>query len=357
VQALGGKTKKRTAVTTPALVVVLLLALAPPRALAAGDGAADGSAAVESNDAGTAASTAESATNESAAPVRITTSVDPAAVSIGTPFRYTMRIEADPGTQLVVPVLSDSVGVFSITDFGDVPHEAKKGAPTVVERWYTLVAYETGSTFIPAPVVFYRGADGKPVKVEGKKTLINLESVLGKPGAATDLRDIKGPVEVPRDYTVLWWIAGGIVLVIALAAALYWLLNRRRKQLAAPPRPAHEIALEALTRLRRAGLLEAGSHGEFYVRLSAIVRRYLEGRFALRAPEMTTEEFLQAAQRNRQLATTHRSALQSFLVEADLVKFARHVPTPADGERAYQAAREFVQSTAPATEEISRAAA
>jgi len=56
------------------------------------------------------------------------------------------------------------------------------------------------------------------------------------------------------------------------------------------------------------------------------VRRYLEDRFRLRAPEMTTEEFLQAAQQNPQLPREHRSSLGRFLTEADMVKFARHIP-------------------------------
>ena len=91
------------------------------------------------------------------------------------------------------------------------------------------------------------------------------------------------------------------------------------------------------------------------MRLSDIVRSYLEGRFHLRAPEMTTEEFLQAAQRDPQLAPPQRSLLGTFLSEADLVKFARYVPAADDSERAYRAAREFVQSTAPP--EVPRVAA
>ena len=71
---------------------------------------------------------------------------------------------------------------------------------------------------------------------------------------------------------------------------------------------------------------------------------------------MTTEEFLQAAQRDR-AAQRRRIARCSaqFLAEADLVKFARYVPTPTDAERAYAPARDFVRSTAPP--EVPRAAA
>ena len=71
---------------------------------------------------------------------------------------------------------------------------------------------------------------------------------------------------------------------------------------------------------------------------------------------MTTQEFLQAAQANRDLPNQYRSGLGDFLGEADLVKFARHVPTVEQGERAYEAACEFVNQTSHASEDQDAAA-
>ena len=66
---------------------------------------------------------------------------------------------------------------------------------------------------------------------------------------------------------------------------------------------------------------------------------------------MTTEEFLLTTARGGSLQPAHRALLGEFLTESDLVKFARHVPTLADSERAYAAARRFVDETAaPSTE-------
>jgi hypothetical protein len=155
---------------------------------------------------------------------------------------------------------------------------------------------------------------------------------------------------VPRDYRPLWYAAAAVAALVGVGFGLYRLLNRRRNVPQAPPRPAHEIALEALARLQRARLLEQQQQAEFYVQLSNIVRAYLEQRFNLRAPEMTTEEFLQVAKEDRQLPVEFRGSLTQFLSEADLVKFARYVPAAADAERAYQAARQFVESTALRTE-------
>ena len=110
---------------------------------------------------------------------------------------------------------------------------------------------------------------------------------------------------------------------------LYRLLSRRRPRCRRrSPLPAARGRAEALGKLHAAhGWSRHGRHEEFYVRLSDIVRTYLEARFHLRAPEMTTEEFLAGgAARRRQLsaAAAHRRSARSS--EADLVKFARYVP-------------------------------
>ncbi len=60
----------------------------------------------------------------------------------------------------------------------------------------------------------------------------------------------------------------------------------------------------------------------FFVAISAIVRRYLEDRFDLRAPELTTEEFLALAGSASSLSHDHQHLLRDFLRQADLVKFA-----------------------------------
>lgn len=290
------------------------------------------------------------------APVRITTRAEPRTVTIGSPFRYTMRVTAKSDVELVVPVLADRVGDFLITDFGEAPHEPA-GGEVVVERWYTLVTYETGDKLVPGPTVQYRVPGSDLQSVEAPDTLVIVESLLGAHPEQAELRDIKPPASAPRDYRPLWWAAAAMVGLVGLGFGLFGLLNRRRAARAVPPRPPHEVALEALARLQATRLLQEGRHEEYYVRLSAIVRQYLEGRFRLRAPEMTTEEFLLAAQQSPQLTREQRSSLGRFLSEADLVKFARHVPAREEAERAYGAAREFVESTRPRVTEETRAAA
>lgn len=283
------------------------------------------------------------------AAVTVTTTVTPRSVTIGTPFRYTLRIEAGDDVEVLVPTVAGYLGEFQVVDFGAAPPR-QEGGRVVREHWLDLLTYTVGDRVVPGPSIQYREPGGALEHLAAPETLVIVDSLLARAAATPALRDIKGPVAVPRDYSLLWQIALGVLAVLAAVAGVLSWLRRRRRPAAVPPRPAHEIALEALGRLRDERLVEQGRQEEYYVRLSAIVRAYLEARFHLRAPEMTTEEFLQAAQRDRRLAPPQRAGLAQFLTEADLVKFARHQPSAGDAARAHEAARELVAATAPSVE-------
>ncbi len=293
-----------------------------------------------------------SAATEAGAPIEVSARVEPDRSEIGTAFRYFVRVESSDDAEIVMPLLVDRIGEFLIRDFGSsAPGESEDGK-RVHEQWYDLVGYSTGHQLVKGGVVGYRVAGGGVEQVDVPEAVVTIVSLLPDEEAlaTADIKEIVGPVGVPRDRRSLYGGLAALALLVGVLALLARRLWSRRQDSAVPQRPAHELALEALTHLRRARLLEEGRQPEFYVRLSRIVREYIEGRFHVRAPEMTTEEFLQVAQSSSELEAQHRARLGEFLSEADLVKFARHVPTVEQGEKAYEAAREFVSTTAPRLE-------
>ncbi len=292
-------------------------------------------------------------------PVVVSTRVEPQTVGIGTPFRYYVRVESRGEAEVVMPLLVDSVGEFLIRDYGSSPDAAVADGAVVTQRWYELVGYEVGHHLIEGGSIAYRAPGSGLESVEVPEVAITIAGMIGDDAdiATTAPRDIVGPVGVPRDRRMLWYLGTALLAVATIVALLFRWWRRRFSPPVVVERPAHEVALEALGKLRRARLLEDGRQPEFYVRLSAIVREYVERRFHVRAPEMTTEEFLRAAKVSRELPVEYRSRLGGFLGEADLVKFARHVPSAGQGERAFEAAEDFVTRTAATAEEHQNAAA
>lgn len=171
------------------------------------------------------------------------------------------------------------------------------------------------------------------------------------PEAMTDIHDIRDIREPGPDLRPL---ARGLALLGAVLLAAGWLYRRRRRRVSreaiAPP-PPHVAALtelEALSDLR-------GIDGRrFYFRLSAVLRRYLQARFDIPAPEMTTEELLSALDHpgiGRELA----AALRRLFLDAAPVTYAG---LPASIDRMRQDldfAKEAVRQTTPAPEAASGA--
>lgn len=101
-------------------------------------------------------------------------------------------------------------------------------------------------------------------------------------------------------------------------------------------------ALARLERLEAEGLLGRGLVELYYVRLAEIVRVYLEEAFEVRAPERTTQEFLEELVQLPRFDLQVRELLRAFLFEADLVKFARFEPSGEECAAAVAAARQLI---------------
>ncbi len=285
------------------------------------------------------------APTDSGTDVRVTARAEPNSVPIGTPFRYVVEISAPKNAELTVPMPAGTLGEFSIVDFGSTAPKAD-GNRVVTAHWFSLVAYRAGEKRIPRFSVSYKLPGGEAQTAESEEVPVTIRSLVSGDPAATDIRDIAPPLPAPRAWNSRMLAAAAGLAATALGACLYWARKRWRRATPAPAPPSpDQVALKELARLAARELPRLGRYEEYYVALSNIVRQYLEDRFGLHAPEMTTEEFLAAAQRDRRLTEAHRVLLAGFLAEADLVKFARHVPAPQDAERAGTAARRFVQET------------
>jgi len=150
----------------------------------------------------------------------------------------------------------------------------------------------------------------------------------------------------PRSW-VYWAALGCLTAVIALI--LLSVLLRRTSTAATAPIPPWQIAETELQRLL--GELPLAAE-VFFVRLTDVLRAYLERRFHLPATEQTTAEFLQALQTSEALAVDQQQMLREFLTSADLVKFARADASLAQMEDAWRKAGQFVAETKPTVTEV-----
>ena len=160
---------------------------------------------------------------------------------------------------------------------------------------------------------------------------------------ATDIRDIKPPLEISSGWAWLGW--GLIVLAAAVAAFLVWRWRRNRKLniVLPPPVPAHVRAKRKLDD----ALALIAQPKPFVIAVSDTARTYLEERFDFHAPERTTEEFLRELGGTKLLFPEQKESLGNFLASCDLVKFAKYEPGENELRGLHGSALRLVEETAP----------
>ena len=177
---------------------------------------------------------------------------------------------------------------------------------------------------------------------------VQVASLTGEDSAKMDIRDIKKQVELVSLHrtSTTAVILGGGGAVLLLTALLFWVIRKRSgRKKTETLLPAHLIAFEALHRLREKKLIEQRLFREFYYEVCFILRTYMENRFGIRAPEETTEEFLQAIVHEKRFDDPTKDILKKFLEHCDLVKFARYVPLSEEIQKTFNITRDFIEKT------------
>ncbi len=172
------------------------------------------------------------------------------------------------------------------------------------------------------------------------------------------ITDIKPVQKAP----IWWWgMFRWVLLAVLLAgiAVAAWYLIRYYKQKqgllpdapAEPARPAEEVALEKLDRIKEAKIWQAGKVKEYHTELTDVVREYIGSRFDIRSSEKTSDETLRAIKPVLNDRPDLYKRLKQVLSLADLVKFAKWSATPDENEQALHTAYDFVRDTTPQEKE------
>ena len=151
------------------------------------------------------------------------------------------------------------------------------------------------------------------------------------------LHDIVGPLPFFPYTTQQVSIAS--LLVLLILAVMWWIIWKRGQT---PPLTPREAVMKALLAMKEE--LMKGSDHDFGVRVSGLLRSYLNEVFSLAAPRQTTEEFLGSLRGNKKFTDTEQETLGNFLQQSDLLKFAGGKASQDDRLALVIAAEHFVQS-------------
>lgn len=204
-----------------------------------------------------------------------------------------------------------------------------------------LAPFEEGLYHLP-PIPVLRGTD--TLLFEGLDMEVKTMPV---DTATFQIHDIKGQMRYPLTFKeVLPWM-GGLLLLAALVILAVRLIQRRRREAGPdkPKDPAYIVALRELDKWRGDKFWAPDKQKAYYSGITDALKNYIEDRFGVDAPEMTTAELFEALKQAEDLPADLREELREIFECADFVKFAKHTASQEENARALPTAVRFVTST------------
>ena len=228
---------------------------------------------------------------------------------------------------------------FTLDQTQNIAPQQQQDGATVEQYRYLLAAppERAGEYFIPQFEVTYRGTTGDEQQFETE------------PASIFVLNPNTQNLEIETDYRYFIppAIVAGAGLLGGLAVFLflkYRKLHSRAMIVLEPQLSPGEVAHKELAEIQAMQLPSKGEFKTYYFLLSETVRKFLGAEFHFPVLERTTEEILRDIQR-RDIPEPITRQISTFLPEADMVKFAKYLPTYQEADEAMAQARLIVNDS------------
>lgn len=166
--------------------------------------------------------------------------------------------------------------------------------------------------------------------------------------ATFQMHDIKSQMRYPVTFSEVWpWCAGAVALGLLVWLIVYlvrrFLLKKKAGEVL--DEPAYIVALRELDKYRGDKFWAPEKQKSFYSGITDVLKFYIDERFGIDAPEMTTAELFSALKSSGDLTPELYADSKELFERADLVKFAKMTATDEQNAGALPLAVRFVTST------------
>jgi hypothetical protein len=277
-------------------------------------------------------------------PPQLKSSVDQSTIAVGDVVKMRLEVQHPESFQAKFPDIESQLGEWSVRGKSLLP-PAKSQPGWITETLeLNLAIYKVGEFQIPALAVELTAANGDKTSLQSELVKIKVQSVITD--NAKELKEIKPQAELPTDYQWILILAA-ILAALALAAFFIWRRWKKRQQKPLPGpafyRSPEDLARDAIRILLAKELPAQGQFKEFYLELSEIVKKYLGIKLEVISLERTTEEFITDL-RTTVMPWDQVQAVRDFLMDCDLVKFAKYLPAEDEVSRIVQRALEVIDA-------------
>ncbi|MCX6259422.1 MAG: hypothetical protein NTY95_01105 [Bacteroidia bacterium] len=276
---------------------------------------------------------------------------DTTRILVGDQVNFSVMIDQPADLKLTLPFFKDSlIKNIEILSGPAIDTSGISGNKIRITEKYLVTSFDSG--YYRIDPVFAEIVDSKGLKrYFSDYSYLEVSRVKIAPAdTSAKIYDIAAPYRAPLTLgEILPWI-----LLALLVSAIIWLIvklirkfKRVKKDEIVPAitEPAHVIAFRELEKLKNEKLWQTGETKKYYIRLTEIIRQYLENRFGVNSLELTTSETLEALIKTGFKKDESFNKLRSVLTGADLVKFAKYKPDPAENESVFSNSYDFVSAT------------
>jgi hypothetical protein len=276
-------------------------------------------------------------------------SILPDSISIGQQARLRIEVDALKDQMIVFPIFNDSItSEIEVISYGK-PDTLLTTQGMTISMEYTITSWNDG--YFPVPPIELQALNGNDTL--HFETMAQLFEVSGvKLDYESGLKDIRPILEIPLSFAEIFPYFLGLIVIGALSFFLFRYFRQRgqKKQLSTiwqkPDIPAHIAAISSLEKLRARKLWQNGQVKLYHTELTMILKMFLQKRFGINAPEMTSSE-ISLGMEPHILNDDILSLLRGILEQSDMVKFAKHLPEDSENDAALEMAIEFVRVHIP----------
>jgi len=293
--------------------------------------------------------------------VQVSAHIDSNSIRIGEQVKLHLiaTYNGQKGTPKIQwPAISDSliskVKVVSRSKIDTVKTDSTRPSLQEQKQDILITSFDSGYYAIPPFMFIVNGDTAHPQETEPIMLYVRTVAV----DTTKSIKDIKAPLTASWSWLeALPRIGLGILIVAVITLIVYFVVRKLRNKkpvpivIKEPPVDPHVKALKAMEELAAKKLWQEGKIKEYHTALTDILRTYLDDRFGINAQEMITDEIVYAMRRV-DIDSELKGKLKQVLVLADLVKFAKEQPLPAEHEASFTTSIDFINSTIKLKENI-----
>ncbi len=277
----------------------------------------------------------------------IDSAVDRAVITPDDVVQFTITVNADPTIDIDIPEVAKKFSGLRVIDY-ETDLDREENGRTIKRKRYKLKTDETGSYLLPEIELFYRTPQGEKKTIKTSPIFLEVKTPESlKAGEAEDIRDIKPLFIIPYDWR---WVIYSVATLLLWGIGFLiwkWIRVRRSQPIPLPVIPPHEIALTRINALKIQWEKREIGFKVMHYELSEAVRAYLEGRYGLRATDMTLEEIRREINTVADLGSSEKPILSELLGQTDRVKFTDYMPSESQSDTLICLALSFVEVTRP----------